>query len=99
MLAVIERSAVDLPDLDALYFQRGRRGHIGQLHRYLEQRAASGQLRTTPDPAVAARIVTEAITWFAWHRRDDRDAAQYDDARVRVTVIEFVCDALIEPSR
>ncbi len=95
VLAVIERCAVDLPELEALYFQRGRRGHVAQLAKYLEQRAASGHLRTMLDATVAARIVTEAIVWFAWHRREDRDATLYDDERARRTVIQFVCQALI----
>ena len=99
MLAVIERSAADLPDLDEFYFQRARRGHNASLARYLERRAASGHLRAMPDAAVAARLVTEAVTWFAWHRRDDRDAAAYDDGAARRTVIEFVCAALIGPGR
>jgi len=98
VLAVIERCAVDLPDLEALYYQRGRRGHLAQLTKYLEQRAASGHLRTMLDATVAARIVTETIVWFAWHRREDRDAALYDDERARRTVIQFVCCALIGPS-
>jgi AcrR family transcriptional regulator len=96
ILAVIERSAMDLPDLDELYFRRGRRGHHGQLARYLELRADQGYLRTTPDPTIAARLVTEAIAWFAWHRREDRDAAAYNDEQARKTVIQFVCDALTE---
>lgn len=99
LMAVIERCAIDLPALDELYFQRGRRGYLSQLTRYLEQRAGSGHLRATLDAAVAARILTEAITWFAWHRHEDRDAAVYDDDRARQTVVEFVCDALIEPGR
>ncbi|HVC71863.1 MAG TPA: helix-turn-helix domain-containing protein [Acidimicrobiales bacterium] len=97
VLAVIERCAVDLPELEALYFQRGRPRHLAQLTRYLELRAASGHLRTMTDATVAARIVTESITWFAWHRREDRDARFYDDEAARRTVIEFVCHALIEP--
>lgn len=98
VLAVIESCAVDLPELEALYFGRGRPRHLAQLTRYLEQRAASGHLRHVTDATVAARIVTEAITWFAWHRREDRDARFYDDEAARRTVIEFVCHALIEPS-
>lgn len=98
LLAVIERCAVDLPDLDQLYFDRGRRGHIDQLARYIAARSATGHLRSTPDPAIAARIVTEAITWFAWHRREDRDAAAYDDALVLPTLVTFVAGALIEPA-
>ncbi len=99
VLAVIERCAIDLPELEALYFQRGRPSHLAQLTRYLEQRAGGGYLRAMPDAAVAARIVTEAITWFAWHRREDRDARLYDDEAARRTVIEFVCNALMEPTQ
>jgi len=97
IFAVIERSAIDLPELDALYFQRGRRGQMNQLVRYLEQRAAAGYLRPMPDPAVTARLVTEAIAWFAWHRRGERDAAAFDEARTRVTVVQFCCDGLLAP--
>lgn len=99
VLAVIERSAVDLPEIEEMYFQRGRRGHLGQLGRYLERRAAGGHLRTMPDAWVAARIIDEEITWFAWHRREDRDADAYDDDQVRRTLIEFTCHALIEDPR
>ena len=97
VLAVIERCAVDVPELEDMYFRRGRRGHIGELSRYLEQRSAGGYLRAMPDATVAARIITEAITWFAWHRREDRDAGLYDDETVLPTIVEFVSDALIEP--
>jgi len=99
VLAVIERSAADLPDLEEFYFQRARRGHNASLARSLDRRAASGYLRAMPDSGVAARLVTEAVTWFAWHRRDDRDAATFDDALVRPTVVQFICDALIEAGR
>ena len=95
VLAVIERCAVDIPELEELYFRRGRRSHIDELTRYFEQRTAEGSLRARPDAAVAARIVTEAITWFAWHRREDRDAALYDDDAVLETLLEFVCNALV----
>lgn len=95
LLAVIEKSAVDLPELEALYFQRGRRALFTQLTRYVEQRAASGHLRAVPDAAVAARFVVENVAWFAWHRRGDRDASLYDDAQVHATVVELLCNALI----
>jgi AcrR family transcriptional regulator len=93
MLAVIERSAVDLPALDAFYFQQGRRGYLGQLTRYLERRARGGHLRPLPDAAIAARMMTETIVWFAWHRREDRDASLYDDDQARKTVVELLCNA------
>ncbi len=95
LMAVIERCAVDLPALEEFYFGHGRRGHIGQLARYVERRAATGHLRPQTDPAATARLMTEAITWFAWHRNEDRDASLYDDEVARRTVVSFICDALV----
>jgi AcrR family transcriptional regulator len=97
LIAVIERSAVDLADLEDFYFTRGRRAHIGQLGRYVQRRVASGHFRPQVDPAITARLVTEAIAWFAWHRHGDRDASLYDDDVTRAAVIAFVCDALVGP--
>jgi AcrR family transcriptional regulator len=95
LLAVIERSAADLPELEELYFQRGRPGYLAQLTRYLDKRARSGDLRATTDTAVAARMLLETITWFAWHRREDRDAEVYDDERARTTIVELLCDGFV----
>jgi AcrR family transcriptional regulator len=98
LLAVIERCAVELPDFDALWFGAARAGINAELGQYLERRAASGRLRAMPDPMVAARIITESVAWFAWHRREDRDSALYDDQTARRTVIEFACAALVPES-
>jgi AcrR family transcriptional regulator len=95
LLAVIERCAVELPELEAFYFHRARLAYFGRLTRYLEERAAAGLLRTTPDAAVAARLVTEAIAWFAWKRHEGRDAQLYDDGTARRTVVDFLCGALL----
>jgi len=95
LLAVIERCAVDLPELEAFYFGRARVGHYRQLARYLERRAADGHLRTMTDAAATARLVYESVAWFAWHRREGRDAHDFDDETARRTVTEFVCAALL----
>lgn len=99
LLAVIERSAVDLPELEAFYFQRGRPGYLGQLTRYLEDRARRGLLRTGPDARVASRMMTETIVWFAWHRREDRDAKLYDDVVARATIVDLLCHAFVVSDR
>ena len=97
ILAVIEASAIDVPGLDELYFQRGRRGQLNQLARYLADRASAGALRPIADAEITARVVTESIAWFAWHRRDSRDAAGFDEDVTRATVVQFCCDGLVEP--
>ncbi|HXB49675.1 MAG TPA: helix-turn-helix domain-containing protein [Streptosporangiaceae bacterium] len=95
VLSVIEACAADLPPLEALYFGRRRRGRIDLLRDYLQRRAASGHLRSLPDMAVAAQIVTETVAWFAWKRHESRDASRFDDNITRATVVEFVCNALL----
>jgi len=95
VLAVIERCAVEVPEIEEFYYRRTRVGYFGRLAAYLEKRAASGHLRTMPDFAVAARIVSETISWFAWHRKEGRDARLYDDDAARDTVVAFVCAALL----
>lgn len=98
LLTVIERCAAEMPELEALWFGGARAGSYAELERYLERRMAKGLLRPMPDVTVAARVVTESVSWFAWHRHQGRDAALYDDQTARRTVIEFVCAALLPAS-
>jgi AcrR family transcriptional regulator len=95
VLAVIERCAAEVPEIEDFYFRRTRVGYFGRLAAYLEKRALSGHLRAMPDFAVAARIVSEMISWFAWHRKEGRDARMYEDDAARDTVVAFVCAALL----
>ena len=95
LLAVIERCAVEMPALEAAWFGMARAGTHEELGRYLERRMAAGRLRPMTDPEVAARLVTESLSWFAWHRREGRDANLYDDAAGKRTVVEFICAALV----
>jgi AcrR family transcriptional regulator len=95
LLAVIERCAVEMPELEMAWFILARAGTYEELGSYLERRMAAGLLRPMPDSEVAARLVTESVAWFAWHRLEGRDAALYDDAAVRRTVVAFICAALV----
>jgi AcrR family transcriptional regulator len=95
LIAVIERCAVEMPELEAAWFGLARAGSFEELSSYLERRMAEGLLRTMPDAGVAARVVTESVTWFAWHRLQARDASLYDDEAARRTVVEFICAALV----
>jgi AcrR family transcriptional regulator len=95
LLAVVERCSVEMPELEALWFGQGRGGIFADLTEYLQRRTASGRLRPMPDSPTTARAIIELVAWFAWHRRDGRDAALYDDKTARRTVIEFACAALV----
>ena len=95
LLAVIERCAVDLPELDAPYFGRVRRGYFAQLARYLEMRSDEGLIRHVDEPEITARIIIETVSWFSWKRHGDRDASTFDEDATRRTVTEFVCTSLL----
>jgi len=86
--------AADLPAPEAMYFGHGRRRRIDLLSEYLRRRVASGRLRTLPDLAVAAQIVTETVAWFGWKRHEGRDASRLGDEAARRTVGESVCNPL-----
>jgi AcrR family transcriptional regulator len=99
LIAVIERCAVEIPELEAAWFGLARAGSFEELGTYLDRRMANRLLRRMPNAEVAARVVTESLSWFAWHRHEGRDSALYEDNAVRRTVVEFICAALIPESR
>jgi AcrR family transcriptional regulator len=99
LFGLIERSAVDIPELRSLYFERGRRRITSGMARYLELRMDGGQMRRLHDPAMVSRIIEEAITWFAWHRRGDPDAGEIDDERASLALVETFTAALATGKR
>jgi AcrR family transcriptional regulator len=99
LLAVIERCAAEMPELESAWFDIARAGSFEELGSYLERRMAAGLLRPMPNADVAARIVTESLSWFGWHRHEGRDSGLYEDETVRRTVTEFICAALVPPGR
>jgi AcrR family transcriptional regulator len=98
LLAVIERCAAEIPELESAWFGISRAASYEDLGSYLERRMAAGLLRPMPDSEVAARIVTESLSWFGWHRHEGRDSASYDDEAARRTVLDFICAALVPAS-
>jgi hypothetical protein len=95
LLSLLERSAIDLPELSARYYKRGRRAFVGRLTDYLEQRMSQGHLRSVDDPATTARFVIEAISWFARHRHGDADSSMITDAAAEATCIDMLLHALL----
>lgn len=92
---MIERSARDWPELSRVFYEGVRREIFRALARYVERRASSGAFRPVADPDIAARVVIEAVTWFARHRHGDPDSAEVDDVRARRTVLPMLGAALL----
>lgn len=99
LLALLERSAVDFPELKELYFGKSRRGQVDMLEEYVERRSRSGHLRPFPDTSLATQHIIETVAWFAWHRRDHPVPIDADDESVRRSVhtllaAAFICDVV-----
>lgn len=91
---LLERSALELPDLANLWFGEIRRAHFAKLARYLKARMDEHQFRRFPDPGIAARIIIEIVVFFSRHRHRD-PYEQLDDEAVRENVVRFVLAALV----
>jgi AcrR family transcriptional regulator len=94
--AALERSAVDVPELFALFFMSVRRTLLAQLTRYIAARAQAGQFAPAADPATAARFVLETITFFARHRFNDPDLPPGDEDAVRRTIVDLLVRSLVD---
>jgi AcrR family transcriptional regulator len=97
LLALIERSAPDLPELYEFYYTRLRRSYLARLTDYLRARIGAGALRPVPEVGAAARFVVESVAWFAWHRVGDPDSAEITDELARQTVSDLLVAALLPP--
>jgi AcrR family transcriptional regulator len=95
LLALLERSAMDIPELRELYFGKSRRGQVDMLEEYVQRRSRSGHLRPLPDAALATQFIVETVAWFAWHRRDHPDPIEADDGSVRQSVHILLAAAFI----
>ena len=95
LLALLERSAADLPELRELYFGKSRRGRVDMLAEYVERRSRSGHLRRFPDTTLATNFIVETVAWFAWHRRDHPDPIEAEDGEVRHSVQALLAAACI----
>jgi len=94
-IELVDRCAADRPDLAGVWFEAGRRGALAPLTGYVADRARRGHLRAFPDPAVAARIALETVTFWAVHRHWDPAPQAVDEVEARETVVQFVRAALL----
>ncbi|CAG0986344.1 hypothetical protein MYXO_02149 [Myxococcaceae bacterium] len=90
---LVERSAAERPELAKLWFREARSGFFDRLATYVRKRVERGHFAKVPDPELAARLLVEAVTWFARHRHGDPDATFDDEAGLR-TVLHFALSTL-----
>ena len=98
-LKLIDRSARDLPELAALWFEGARGGFLALLGRYLEARFRRRHFRPVPDLAATTRLVLELIVFWAVHRHWDAHPDRIEESIAKATVIRFVTGALAGKDR
>lgn len=99
-MMVVERSALDMPELFQIYFVELRRDFFARFAAYVARRQKSGHFRRGVDPRVAARFAIESIVYFARHRFGDQDPAAGlpDDDAVRENVLRLAVASLLPDS-
>jgi AcrR family transcriptional regulator len=95
LLGLIERSAVDLPELRTGFYVKGRRSFLKKIESYLVLRIECDQLRAVPDAAATARFILESISWFANHRHGDQDSGNITDDMAEQVCVDMLVHGLL----
>jgi AcrR family transcriptional regulator len=95
LMAMIERSAQEMPELFEAFYTQMRKPAIDDLTTYLQRRMDHHYLRSLVDVPTTARLVLETTTWFARYRHQDPDSLNYDDVIARETVLDVLVHALL----
>jgi AcrR family transcriptional regulator len=90
---LLAATALDWPELPAVYYHDVRREFLRRLTRYLERRVEQQRLRELPAAAAAARLIAETVAWFARHRYGDPEAGGISDDVARQTVLHALTHA------
>lgn len=92
-IMLLDRSALDWPQLAQLWSGQLRGALVEQLANYLKRRMGDGLLRAVPSPTASARLVIETIAFFAMHRHYDPFPTPMEDKMAEATVTDTLVHA------
>ena len=95
-IKLLDRCALDYPELAKVWYGAGREGALSLLARYLDDRARRGHLRRFESGAIAARIVLETLVFWAVHRHWDPSPQAVDEPAARRSALAFLTSALVK---
>jgi AcrR family transcriptional regulator len=98
-IKLVDRCAIDYPELAKLWFREGRAVLLGELTSYLGAGMRKRRSRALPDPAIAARLVLETLVFWAVHRHWDPSPQSIDPKAAQDTVIQLLVAALPKDGR
>ena len=89
-LKLVDRCALDHPELAAVWFHEGRWAQHAALAHYFQRRITEGALRPVTSASIAARFVLETIAFWAIHRHWDPSPQPLVEEEVEPTLVELV---------
>jgi AcrR family transcriptional regulator len=92
-IKLLDRSALDWPELAALWSGHWRAGLVNQLSSYLDLRISQHLLPPVPDTKAWARFVIETVAFFALHRHYDPWPTPMSDAIAEDTAVHALVRA------
>ena len=95
-LKLVDRCAIDHPELASVWFEQGRYGQVALLAAYLEKHIAKGRLRAVPNVQLAARMVLETIALWAIHMPWDASPRPFADDEVENAVVDMLVHAHVK---
>ena len=98
-IKIVDRCAIDQPELAALWFAEGRKKQQDALAHYLKRRQSDGMLRRLPDVQIAARVILETIVFWAVHRHWDPAPQQVAEDQVPDILVDLLFDGVGKEGR
>lgn len=95
-LKLVDRCAIDHPELASVWFEQGRYGQVALLATYLEKRIAEGQMRAVPNVQLAARMALETVALWAIHMPWDASPRPFADDDVENAVVDMLVHAHVK---
>lgn len=98
-IQLLDRSALDWPELAALWSGRWRGNLIDQLARYVGLRVSQRSLPAPPDPKAWSRFIVETVAFFALHRHYDPFPTAMSDKVAEETAVSALVRATVGSNR
>jgi AcrR family transcriptional regulator len=95
-LKLVDRCAIDHPELASVWFEQGRYGQVALLASYLETCVAKGRIRAVPNVQLAARMLLETIALWAIHMPWDPSPRPFADDEVEDAVVDLLIHAYVK---
>jgi AcrR family transcriptional regulator len=96
VMKLVDRCAIDHPDLASVWFEQGRYGQVALLATYLEKQITEGKLRPVSNVQLAARMVLETIALWAIHMPWDASPRPFADDEVERAVVDMLVHAYVK---